>query len=216
MTLTKREWQRKHQHFESGWWGDCANTFGEELKQLAYARVMGLDPGPWLAGNPWPVHNVDGAIASVLDIGGGPVSMLLKTVGLKRATVVDPCSYPDWVTARYREHGVEYIVQPAEEHDTGGWIYDEAWIYNVLQHTIDPQAIIAMMRRSARRIRIFEWVETEAYLGHPHSLHVEQLQEWCGGEGQTVWLDEQYRQVDPSHGAADRVEQQAWGGAFDS
>lgn len=216
--LDKREWARKHQHFESGWWGDCTNTYGEETKQIAYARIMGLDPGPWQAGNAWPVYDLEGR--SVLDIGGGPVSMLLKATNRGRALVVDPCTYPTWTARRYREAGIEYNVQPAEEFDSRGWVFDEAWCYNVLQHTIDPERIIGIMRASARRLRIFEWIETEAYLGHPHTLHADELARWCGGQGRTVVLDEVYQELapgaDPSPEMAWRVEQQAWGGSFET
>lgn len=216
--ISKREWEQKHQHFESDWWGDCANTYGEETKQLAYAELMEMAPGPWQAGNPWPVWDLDGM--SILDVGGGPASMLLKAVNFSRATVVDPGTYPSWTQFRYREHGVEVMKVPAEEYAGDGWVYTEAWMYNVLQHTIDPEAIIAMMRRRADRLRIFEWIETEPYLGHPHSLQVADLEKWVGGKGTVKVLDEQYRVVDattPLNPEMEwRVEQKAWGGCFDA
>jgi len=213
VSVTRAEWERKHQHFEAGWWGTCVNTYGEETKQLAYAKLMGLDPGPWQAGNPWPVYDM--SRKSVLDIGGGPVSMLLKCTNLGRAVVVDPCTYPGWVHHRYDTHGVEYVEMPAEDFDADGFVYDEVWIYNVLQHTISPEQIIRSARTVGKRLRIFEWVETESYLGHPHSLQVTDLQDWCGGLGRTVVLDDQYRELEPG-GTQDpwRVEQKAWGGAF--
>lgn len=220
--LTRAEWEHTHQNFESGWWGDCANTYGEETKQIAYARVMGLDPGPWRAGNPWPVYDLEGR--SVIDVGGGPVSMLLKCTNLGLAVVLDPCSYPEWTVERYRAHGIGIYRSPAEDVLSPaagelGVMYDEAWCYNVLQHVHDPHAIVEGMRQVARRVRIFEWVETEAYLGHPHTLHVADLEDWFGGPGEMVVLDEQYQPVDPDRiGEARideyRVEQFAWGGVF--
>lgn len=217
--ITKHEWERKHQHFETGWWADCANTYGEETKQIAYANVMDMIPGPWQAGNAWPVWDLEGK--SVLDVGGGPVSMLLKAKNVARGVVVDPGDYPKWTGHRYKAHGVEVVQQPAEEYDSGGFVFDEAWLYNVLQHTMSPRTIIEMMRRSARVLRIFEWVETEPYLGHPHSLQIDQLQEWVGGEGRTVLLGEQYQEIDPEEPVDAyldpwRVEQKAWGGRFDA
>lgn len=214
--LTRAEWEHTHQNFESGWWGDCANTYGEETKQIAYARVMGLDPGPWRAGNPWPVYDLEGR--SVVDIGGGPVSMLLKCRNLAGALVVDPCEYPAWTDHRYVMHGIQVEREPAEDWlpraIEAGYVFDEAWCYNVLQHVHDPHAIVEGMRQVARRVRIFEWVETEAYLGHPHTLHVTDLERWFGGPGETAILDEQYQPI--ADAAADpwRVEQLAWGGVF--
>lgn len=214
--ISKREWQSKHQGFETGWWGDCANTYGEETKQLAYAKVMGMDPGPWQGGLPWPHWDLDGM--SVLDVGGGPASMLLKCSGFNRGTVVDPGAYPEWTKLRYREHGIEVMRVPAEEFQGDGWLYSEAWLYNVLQHTIEPEAIIRMMRRQAKVIRIFEWVDAAPSPGHPHVLKVEDMQEWAGGEGSTFWLDEQYNLVagDDDQPEISRNEQKAWGGCFEA
>jgi len=66
-------WQQA-QEWEFGWWGNCVNTYGEETKQLLYAARMGLTAfhdgkSPF---------NFDLGGASVLDIGGGPSSLLLK------------------------------------------------------------------------------------------------------------------------------------------
>lgn len=214
LALTRAQWQAEHQHFESGWWGDCCNTYGEETKQLrAYAPVMGLSWFPWRGGDQWPKYEVTG---SVLDVGGGPVSMLLKVPDLARGSVVvDPCSYPDWTLQRYSEHGIEVQVAPAEDvlpHLEAG-SFAEAWCYNVLQHVLDPELIVRQMRRVAQRIRIFEWVDQPAYLGHPHELKGDALAEWCGGEGTDVWFDEQYAQIGPE--SYSPVRQHAWGGVFE-
>jgi len=74
-----------HQDFEADWWGSCANTYGEESKQIVYARLMNLSPQN-LDGH-WPVYDIDGG--SVLDIGGGPSSMLLVGAFLKGADLSD-------------------------------------------------------------------------------------------------------------------------------
>jgi SAM-dependent methyltransferase len=214
MGLTRQEWEETHQHFESDWWGDCANTYGEETKQIAYAKVMGMDPGPWKGGDKWPTWDMGGR--RILDVGGGPASMLLKCTGLVQGVVVDPCDYPAWTLARYDHHGIEVIKAPAEDAlpDFRDTSFDGAWMYNVLQHVHDPRAIIEQMFRVAAVVRIFEWVETEPYLGHPHTLHVEDLQEWCGGPGRTVVLDEVYRETRARRNPVGRVEQKAWGGVF--
>ncbi len=220
MGVDVAEWEHDHQTFEANWWGDCANTYAEECKQLAYARMMGLDPGAWFGGVPWPSYDMQGR--SVLDIGGGPVSMLLKCVNLGEAVVVDPCHYPDWTLDRYEEHGVEVMRLTAEEffEDIPQGMtddFDEAWLYNVLQHTIDPEVIVHGMMERARTVRIFEWVDTAVTPGHPHVLRAEDLERWVGAKGTIEVLDEWYRPTadfrrpmpDPH-----RVEQKAWGGVF--
>lgn len=172
------------QSFEAAWWGDCTNTLGEEAKQITYAHRMGLVNEP--RDGRWPVYDLAGR--SVLDLGGGPVSMLLKCVNRGDCTVVDPCPYPKWVKKRYEAAGIDYSVATAEGwNDTG---YDEAWCYNVLQHVVDPQAVIETARRSASVLRIFEWIEMPPCEGHPHTLHAVDLNEWIGGDGTVEHVDE--------------------------
>lgn len=148
---------------------------------------MGLQP----QATPWrdPVYKLTGK--SILDIGGGPVSMLLKTEEFERAIVIDPCEYPEWVKARYQAAGIEFYKIAGEDLLTPGMIdelqefppVDEIWIYNVLQHTQDPEKIIDNARKLAKTIRIFEWINTEITAGHPHSLSQEKLDLWLGGHG---------------------------------
>lgn len=188
-----------HQEFERKWWGNCTNTFGEEAKQITYAHRMGLVNekfGGWIdgdhvEGDAWPSYDMHGK--SVLDIGGGPVSVLLKTRNAGRRVVVDPCLYPEWVSARYEAAGIEYVVEYGEHIDQlvalHRTTFDEVWIYNVLQHTMDPEKIIQNARAIGKVVRIFEWIDTPPTLGHPHTLTKENLDRWLGGFGQTEWLD---------------------------
>lgn len=174
--MTAIAWQR-HQEAEAAYWGDCRDTWGEERKHPVYAARMGLAFPPDVAGR------------SVLDLGGGPVSMLLRASGVSRATVVDPCPYPDWVRERYARAGIHALRMPAEEYvaDTP---FDECWLYNVLQHVIDPWEVVRVARASARLVRLFEWIDVPPSIGHPHTLHRELLDLWLGGHGTVEPLDE--------------------------
>ena len=115
--------------------------------------------------------------------------MLLKAIDGNKLTVVDPCPYPQWVRQRYRHAGIEQVQMEAEDWRDAAF-YDEAWIYNVLQHVIDPEAVIGTARAQARTLRIFEWLETETNVGHPHSLRSSDLDAWIGGTGQIGVVDE--------------------------
>jgi hypothetical protein len=171
------------QAWERDWWGTCANTYGEETKQLTYAYRMGLINMP-IAGH-WPAYDLGGH--SVLDLGGGPASILLKTVNGGRRVVVDPCRYPEWVTARYGLAGIEQVMAMGETYRPDER-FDECWVYNVLQHAEDPEAITATARASADAVRIFEWVDMPPVIGHPHTLTRNDLDRWLGGRGATVAL----------------------------
>jgi hypothetical protein len=169
---------------ETAWWGTAANTHHEESKQFVAAKRMGLRPN-WSCAHP-PEYDLEGR--SVIDIGGGPVSLLLKCVNKGRAVVADPGNYPEWVIARYAACDIEYWRQPGEEIE--GYTFDEAWIYNTLQHVSHPALVIARAGQLASTIRIFEWIDIPAYDGHPHMLSADALDEWLGGKGFTVTLNE--------------------------
>lgn len=174
-----------HQEWEAEWWGDCANTYSEEAKQTVYARHMGLTAIS--SGGQWPCYDIGGR--NVLDIGGGPASMLLKTINRgEGCAVVDPCDYPEWVSERYGAAGIDHCRAPGEEPLDGEW--DEVWIYNVLQHVEDPEQIIKNAQAVAEVVRIFEWVEAGVSIGHPHDLKASKLDEWLGGEGTVAELNE--------------------------
>lgn len=167
-----------HQAFEAAYWGDCCNTFDEEQKHWVYARLMGLEQRHWSLVHPG---------GRILDIGGGPVSMLLKCDNPDRqtlGTVVDPLSFPDWTVGRYRTHGIDVLCARGEDLDNfPQFIYSEAWIYNCLQHTDDPAGIIRHALRIAPVLRLGEWVDIPPHPGHPQMLTAANLDRWISVHG---------------------------------
>jgi 2-polyprenyl-3-methyl-5-hydroxy-6-metoxy-1,4-benzoquinol methylase len=172
------------QNLEQHWWGDCINTLGEELKQLIYARYMGIS---FEERNGRP-YVIDLKGKSVIDIGGGPVSLLLKTINSKDLAVVDPCSYPYWIYERYARAEIYWFRIPFEDFETNQK-FDEAWIYNCLQHVKDPELVIKKAKQTANKIRIFEWINSEINDMHPHKLTESKLNEWLDFKGKIVELD---------------------------
>jgi hypothetical protein len=185
----ERTWEDE-QEWERRWWADCANTYGEETKQLTYAHRMGLQITPW-AGR-WPVYDMEGR--SVIDFGGGPASMLLKCANVTTPRVVDPCPWPQWVYDRYAARRIGVVPMPAEDFERGNGepFYTEAWIYNVLQHVRDPEAVVMAARNAGETVRIFEWLETPASPGHPHTIREDDLNRWLSprGRGTVELMDE--------------------------
>jgi hypothetical protein len=167
--------------WEGAWWGNCHNTFGEELKQFVYAPLMGLEPK----------HNgqqfyIDLHGQSVLDVGAGPVSLLLKAHNGSRA-VVDPCDYPSWTVDRYLSAGISVYKMKAEDMTLTG--FDEVWLYNVLQHVEDPEKIVKNCLAAGKIVRVFEWIECGVSDGHIHNLTEPRLNLWFGGKGTTQYID---------------------------
>jgi len=169
-------------NYEESFWGNCQNTFKEEEKQLHYAQYMGLSVDS--SGAYTTITGLNNK--SILDIGGGPTSLLLKTTGLKRKKVIDPLQYPTWVYNRYDAAGIEWEIQYGELINEPDNSFDEVWIYNVLQHTTNPEQIIGLARNIAPVIRMFEWINLPAYPGHPQALTKERLDTALGAIGQTA------------------------------
>lgn len=168
---------RNDLEFEKAFWGNCCNTFYEEQKQYVYANLMGID----IEGYGFNAHG-----KTVLDIGGGPVSMLLKTRNLSRGKVVDPLVYPNWTISRYASNGIAVSVERGEDIKESGW--DEVWIYNCLQHVDDPALIIENALKAGKLIRLFEWINIPAHEGHPHELKKAELDKWLGTNGAEINL----------------------------
>ena len=168
-----------HTEFELSYWGDCCNTYDEETKQFVYAALMGLDRHHYS----FNVHD-----KKILDIGGGPSSLLLKTFNLKAGKVIDPLRYPDWTIMRYAYKNIECWRQRGEDIQEQNW--DEVWIYNCLQHVDDPELIILNALKAGRILRLFEWIDIPPHPGHPQELTKNKLDKWIGTKGKTIDLAE--------------------------
>lgn len=171
--------------WEGRWWNNCVNTLREEFLQFSYAKRMGLET--FYDGR--SPYNIDMKGKSVLDIGGGPISLLLKCQNV-RGYVADPCYFPFWVGERYRAAGINYTVVKGEDVKTRHREFDEVWIYNVLQHTVSPTEVLINAMHSGKIIRIFEWIDAGISPGHPHELKEELLNEWLGGKGTVEMINE--------------------------
>ena len=175
--------------WERSWHGGCFNTLGEELKQIAYVRRMGLKP--FAIGQSPLAFDIEGR--NVIDVGGGPVSLLLKAINRgSYCAVADPCKYPEWVYARYRAAGIYPVQQKGEDLANAELVlpFDEAWVYNCLQHTEDPVRVINAVQSIAKIIRLFEWIDVPISDGHLHTLREEELNIWLNGIGKTENIKE--------------------------
>lgn len=167
--------------FEADYWHDCTNTFDEERKQYVYAECMGL-----------PIHHHRILIPQfrILDVGGGPVSMLLKVPQVTEGLIWDPLVYPEWTRLRYRMKNIQVRYERGEDLNEQGW--DEVWLYNCLQHTQDPALVLRNCLRAGKRFRIFEWLDIPPHEGHPQMLTKTLLDEWLGVQGQTREFDNHF------------------------
>lgn len=173
--VTKAQWEF-HNDWEKRWWYGFQNTFDEQGKQEQYVPFLRLDQ----YAEQRKFFNMKKL--SVLDIGGGPVSLLLRCWNCSKATVIDPCKYPQWVIDRYEAANINFLNIMAEQYKPD-MKYDEVWIYNVLQHVMDPLKVIKVARKAGKKIRVFEALEIGEYKGHPHNLTKPMLDSAFGKEG---------------------------------
>lgn len=177
--------------YEKQYWNTCVNTFVEDQKHYVYAKYMGLPQEHFS-------FNVFGK--RILDIGGGPSSILLKCINLKEGLVIDPIDFPQWTKDRYKMHNVSVKVDYGENVLEKDW--DEVWIYNCLQHTHDPKKIIRNALDAGKIVRIFEWIDIPAHEGHPHELTKDFL------------IDCFHNSVNKGYGVVDLAESGCFGKAF--
>jgi SAM-dependent methyltransferase len=165
------EWEEAQQ-FERDWWGtEPGQHWLEEIaKQQTYSRLMGL-PDDLNMGN-----------RTILDVGCGPVSMLLRATH-GGALGVDPLTLSEETKARYAQANVALCHDKAEDFQPGKH-YDEGWMYNCLQHVDDPNKVMANLLNSVDSVRIFEWIEMPVYPGHPHTFTADQFEQWIPS---SVW-----------------------------
>jgi glycosyltransferase involved in cell wall biosynthesis len=188
MTTTSNDIWCKAQESEAKWWQaeglGAINSYHEEFKQHIYAERMDI------LFDEWDRINLYGR--SVLDIGGGPVSMLLKCFNSGKRKVIDPLDMPEWAILRYKSAGIDVEKIPAEEMNESGW--DEVLIYNVLQHVQDPIKVIEKAKSAGKIIRVFEFLERPANEGHPHVLTADMLDKAFMQKGTVTEIKEPIRQ----------------------
>jgi 2-polyprenyl-3-methyl-5-hydroxy-6-metoxy-1,4-benzoquinol methylase len=172
--------------WENEWHGNCVNSYNEETKQYIYAHYMGLDQ---YATNYYGQKGWDFGNQSILDMGCGPYSLLLKSKAAYKLGV-DPCPYPIWVGMRYDAADVEIEPVKGENFEYEGILFDEVLLYNCLQHTEDPAKICQNIRQISKIIRVFEWVDTGIADGHIQDLTEEKLNTWLGGEGKVEFINQ--------------------------
>lgn len=170
---------------ELAFWQTPGAELGEQLKQLTYAKYLKLD---FIHDGSSP-YVINKAGLNIMDVGGGPVSLLLKTVADFKV-VVDPCQFDEWVGLRYHSNSVNTWTRSGETLNRVSKknFYNEVWMYNVLQHTTDPKQIFENIHKVLKKggtFRFLDWVDTPTNTAHPISLSY---------DGLSAWLAEYYDQ----------------------
>lgn len=163
--VTDEEWKECQKYERESWGNDIYITDDnvEVEKQNTYAKLMEIVTDEHF-------DKIDLQNKSILDVGCGPVSLLLRCKNFKRAVGIEPLFYSEQVNEIYKKSNIELLQIPAENMDFKTNEFDEVWMYNVLQHVKSPGAILEKLIQYGSVIRIFEWINIPAHEGHPHML----------------------------------------------
>lgn len=148
---------------ESNYWEIFTCELETFKYQEQYIDAMGIRNDYFHA----PDNSLNMSGLNVLDIGGGPSSILLRTnhlrgnqhEGLNAGVVIDPLLISEHQRLRYDYYGIKFIQDQAENIDqyySENGYFDECFIYNCLQHVLDPVKILDKATLVSKRIRIAE------------------------------------------------------------
>lgn len=117
---------------------------------------------------------------NVIEIGPADFPALNECRGDGLLVVVEPL--PSEILERIcKEKGIELINVPFEEAEIkipAGTT--EIWLFNVMQHIIDPDKFIERAKNTADRIRFFEPIDQPVTEYHPHTYTLTDYQKYFG------------------------------------
>jgi SAM-dependent methyltransferase len=162
---------------ELAYWQRAGCVWGEFDKQIKYFQHMKL----WEDfGAPDFELNMQGK--SVLDVGCGPASGLMRMFNASLLTGVDPLEYGAAARRRYAAFGIDYRVANAENLEPLNLgVYDLALCYNVLQHPERPDLICKELMKHAKEIRLCEWLGIPTDSEHLWTLTAPLVLNWFSG-----------------------------------
>lgn len=200
--VSKEQWAKGQPEEAKHWTHENPDTmilWGELLGQVqGYAKYLGLEDEylidlnhdfKYIGPDYYKIPRYDLRGKSVVDLGGGPTSLLLRCTNFSEAIVVDPLPVTQTVKDRYKDKGIIHLQIPAEEF-VYTKKYDEVWDYNCLHHVIDPVLILQNAMKGCRLLRIYEILHTSRDIMHPHSFTEDFFTNILGPGGQTKDMHE--------------------------
>ncbi len=118
-----------------------------------YFKLMGMDTD---------LHG-----KSVIEVGSAKIAGLCFCENYGKSYIVEPLIFEDTLDF-YKEKGITMIHRPVETCDLPK--VDQAWMFNLLQHVIDPLTVIEKLKECAEEIYFFEPLDVPMDEKHIHSL----------------------------------------------
>ena len=106
----------------------------------------------------------------IMEIGPAMIPCLHYCTNMGQSYILEPCSYSE-TKALIANKPIEHIALAAE--DCTFPKVDEIWLFNVLQHTIDPDLIIEKSKEAAKVVKFFEPIDLGTDPLHLHAFKYE-------------------------------------------
>jgi hypothetical protein len=117
----------------------------------------------------------------VIEVGPADFPALNECKGEGKLTIVEPMP-SEHLEKICREKGITLITTPFEDIEI--WEIPEGtievWLFNVMQHIIDPDKFIERAKAIADRIRFFEPIDQAITEYHPHTYSLKDYQKYFG------------------------------------
>lgn len=108
----------------------------------------------------------------IAEVGCGPFPAVMFCA-VRSAMVFEPL----FAAPRHSPSHIYWNQVPFEEFKPK-FFADEVWLFNVLQHVIDPEKIVSKAKETAPVVRFFEPVDYPTCVYHPHTFSQEDFERW--------------------------------------
>ena len=149
---------------------------------------------------------------TIVEVAAGSVPALMMVEGAKRRVAIEPLMACDkWKKQKETclATGVEIVAEAYEyvDIDTNVGV-DETWLFNALEHVIDPVEQMKKAMETSQRVRLFEATNSlPPSIAHPHSITKDLIESVMGEFGQVYIggsIEENFHQSDCYYGTWER------------
>ena len=149
---------------------------------------------------------------TIVEVASGSVPALMMVEGAKRKVAIEPLMDSEkWKPQREacEAAGVEIVADAYEYVDIDASVgVDETWLFNALEHVIDPAEQMKTAMETSQRVRLFEATNgLPPSTAHPHTITKELIESVMGEFGQVYIggsIKENFHQADCYYGTWER------------
>ena len=127
-----------------------------------------------------PAFNFDVSEKKIMEIGPGVFAALLYSKNTQNSFIVEPLDLPENVLAQYANKNITVLKGAIEDLNLPQ--VDEVWVFNVMQHILEPEIFVSKIKKIAKKILFFEPINTPIDQLHVYSYTLSDFQKYFGIE----------------------------------